>query len=75
MQFHFLYIDPGSGSYLVQIIIAAALGVAACGVGLHLARAPTARAAREPMARRALAFAARHRGAAERMAGRIAALL
>jgi hypothetical protein len=28
MQFHFLYIDPGAGSYLVQIIIAAALGVA-----------------------------------------------
>jgi hypothetical protein len=28
MQFYFLYIDPGSGSYLVQIIIAAALGVA-----------------------------------------------
>jgi len=25
---HFLYIDPGSGSYLVQVIIAAALGVA-----------------------------------------------
>jgi hypothetical protein len=24
----FLYIDPGSGSYLVQIIIAAVLGVA-----------------------------------------------
>ena len=23
----FLYIDPGSGSYLVQVIIAAALGV------------------------------------------------
>lgn len=25
---HFLYIDPGSGSYLVQVIIAAALGIA-----------------------------------------------
>ena len=25
---HFLYIDPGSGSYLVQIIAAAALGIA-----------------------------------------------
>jgi hypothetical protein len=24
---HLLYIDPGSGSYLVQVIIAAALGV------------------------------------------------
>jgi hypothetical protein len=24
---HFLYIDPGSGSYLVQLIIAAVLGV------------------------------------------------
>jgi hypothetical protein len=24
----FLYVDPGSGSYLVQVIIAAALGVA-----------------------------------------------
>lgn len=24
----FLYIDPGSGSYLVQVIVAAALGVA-----------------------------------------------
>ena len=28
MHFYTLYIDPGSGSYLVQIIIAAALGVA-----------------------------------------------
>jgi hypothetical protein len=29
MIFHnLLYIDPGSGSYLVQVIIAAALGVA-----------------------------------------------
>jgi hypothetical protein len=29
MIFHnFLYIDPGSGSYLVQVIVAAALGVA-----------------------------------------------
>ncbi len=25
---HLLYIDPGSGSYLVQVIIAAVLGVA-----------------------------------------------
>jgi hypothetical protein len=25
---HFLYIDPGSGSYLVQVIVAAALGIA-----------------------------------------------
>lgn len=25
---HLLYIDPGSGSYLVQVIIAAALGIA-----------------------------------------------
>jgi len=25
---HLLYIDPGSGSYLVQVIAAAALGVA-----------------------------------------------
>lgn len=24
----FLYIDPGSGSYLVQVLVAAALGVA-----------------------------------------------
>lgn len=28
MLFHLLYIDPGSGSYLVQVIIAAVLGVA-----------------------------------------------
>ena len=28
MHFYFLYIDPGSGSYLVQVIIAAALGMA-----------------------------------------------
>jgi len=28
MHIYFLYIDPGSGSYLVQIIIAAVLGVA-----------------------------------------------
>ena len=28
MFFHLLYIDPGSGSYLVQAIIAAVLGVA-----------------------------------------------
>jgi hypothetical protein len=28
MQHFLLYIDPGSGSYLVQAIIAAALGVA-----------------------------------------------
>lgn len=26
MQFFFLYIDPGSGSYLIQIIVAAVLG-------------------------------------------------
>jgi TRAP-type uncharacterized transport system fused permease subunit len=26
MQSHLLYIDPGSGSYLVQVIIAAILG-------------------------------------------------
>jgi len=25
-MFHLLYIDPGSGSYLVQVIIAAVLG-------------------------------------------------
>lgn len=25
---HLLYIDPGSGSYLVQVIVAGALGVA-----------------------------------------------
>jgi len=24
---HFLYVDPGSGSYLVQVIIAAVLGI------------------------------------------------
>jgi len=28
MAHHLLYIDPGSGSYLVQVIIAAVLGVA-----------------------------------------------
>ncbi|MGZ3838808.1 MAG: hypothetical protein ACXVKI_00610 [Flavisolibacter sp.] len=28
MQAFLLYIDPGSGSYLVQAIVAAALGVA-----------------------------------------------
>jgi hypothetical protein len=28
MQTFLLYIDPGSGSYLVQVIIAAVLGVA-----------------------------------------------
>ncbi|MFT3935551.1 MAG: hypothetical protein QM726_18130 [Chitinophagaceae bacterium] len=28
MMLHLLYIDPGSGSYLVQVIIAAILGVA-----------------------------------------------
>jgi hypothetical protein len=28
MQFFLLYIDPGSGSYLAQVIAAAALGVA-----------------------------------------------
>ena len=27
MQLFFLYIDPGSGSYLVQVIAAAALGI------------------------------------------------
>jgi hypothetical protein len=27
MHFNFLYIDPGSGSYILQMIIAAALGV------------------------------------------------
>lgn len=27
MQFFLLYIDPGSGSYLLQMIIAAVLGV------------------------------------------------
>jgi hypothetical protein len=25
---HFLYVDPGSGSYLVQVIVAALLGAA-----------------------------------------------
>jgi hypothetical protein len=28
MQNWLLYIDPGSGSYLVQVIVAAALGIA-----------------------------------------------
>ena len=28
MKIIFLYIDPGSGSYLIQVIIAAVLGVA-----------------------------------------------
>jgi len=28
MKFFLLYIDPGSGSYLVQVIIAAVLGAA-----------------------------------------------
>ncbi len=28
MEFFYLYIDPGSGSYLVQVIAAAVLGVA-----------------------------------------------
>jgi hypothetical protein len=28
MHFYIIYIDPGSGSYLVQVIIAAVLGVA-----------------------------------------------
>ena len=28
MLLHLLYIDPGSGSYLVQVIVAGALGVA-----------------------------------------------
>jgi hypothetical protein len=27
MQHFLLYIDPGSGSYLIQVIVAAALGV------------------------------------------------
>ncbi len=27
MKEHLLYIDPGSGSYLVQVIVAAVLGV------------------------------------------------
>lgn len=26
MRFYFLYLDPGSGSYLLQVIIAAILG-------------------------------------------------
>lgn len=26
MRFDFLYVDPGSGSYLIQVIIAAVLG-------------------------------------------------
>ena len=53
----------------------AALRVADIGEAVQRALALTAPAEREPLARRALAFAARHRGAAERMAGRIAALL
>ena len=28
MKLYFLYLDPGSGSYLVQVIIAAVLGAA-----------------------------------------------
>lgn len=28
MQAYLLYLDPGSGSYLIQVIIAAVLGVA-----------------------------------------------
>jgi hypothetical protein len=28
MHIYILYIDPGSGSYLIQVIIAAVLGVA-----------------------------------------------
>ncbi|HEV8287325.1 MAG TPA: hypothetical protein VGQ09_23615 [Chitinophagaceae bacterium] len=28
MTLHLLYIDPGAGSYLVQVIVAAALGIA-----------------------------------------------
>jgi hypothetical protein len=28
MKLFFLYIDPGTGSYLVQVIVAAAVGVA-----------------------------------------------
>jgi hypothetical protein len=28
MIHYFLYIDPGSGSYLVQVIVAAVLGIA-----------------------------------------------
>jgi hypothetical protein len=27
-QHFFLYIDPGSGSYLIQVVVAAALGAA-----------------------------------------------
>lgn len=27
MQFYLLYIDPGSGSYILQVIIAAVLGI------------------------------------------------
>jgi hypothetical protein len=27
MHFYFLYIDPGSGSYILQLIIAAVLGI------------------------------------------------
>jgi hypothetical protein len=27
MHQHFLYIDPGSGSYLVQVIVAAVVGI------------------------------------------------
>ncbi|HEV8505429.1 MAG TPA: hypothetical protein VGQ53_08520 [Chitinophagaceae bacterium] len=28
MTLHLLYIDPGTGSYLVQVIVAGALGIA-----------------------------------------------
>ena len=28
MQVYLLYIDPGSGSYLIQVVIAAILGIA-----------------------------------------------
>jgi hypothetical protein len=28
MLYHLLYIDPGSGSYFIQAIVAAALGIA-----------------------------------------------
>jgi hypothetical protein len=28
MHLHLLYVDPGSGSYLVQVIIAGVLGIA-----------------------------------------------
>lgn len=28
MQSHFIYIDPGSGSYLIQVIVAAIVGAA-----------------------------------------------